>query len=99
MRYFEKRALQILGNSVLWDGCAKPQWSFSYLRNSFMDPEIYCMLILNAVLAFVPSVFLEVRERLKDQSQLCLDSSPVLLPSKFVLILETGGPFPVWRGR
>jgi hypothetical protein len=35
-----------------------------------MDSEIYCMLILSAVLAFVLSVFLEVRERVKHQSQL-----------------------------
>lgn len=60
-----------------------------------MDPEIYCMLILSAVLAFVASVFLEIWERVRDQSQLRLDSRPVLLPSKFMLILETGGPFPV----
>lgn len=34
-----------------------------------MDPEIYCMLILSEMLAFVASVFLEVRERVKHQSQ------------------------------
>lgn len=35
-----------------------------------MDPEMYCMLILSAVLASLPSVFLEVRERAKHQNQL-----------------------------
>lgn len=35
-----------------------------------MGPEMYCMLILSVVLASVPSVFLEVRERAKHQSQL-----------------------------
>lgn len=57
-----------------------------------MDPEIYCMLILSAVLASAPSVFLEVRERVKPQSQLQTWLQPSLLPSKFMLILDTGGP-------